>query len=730
MPLYQPTAEELQALVEDAKTRAGDDAALADSYLFHALYHHKDGLYPRRGRKAEWKLEAGEWVRYRRNLSTREWIEAFFPIRTKAGLIVKMVMNPGQRRLWAKVLRMQRAGVPVRILILKARKIGFCVSPTTPVLTADMRWVPIDSLHPGDEIVGVDETIPGGKGACRRMRRSIVEAKREIVSRALRVVTDHGEIVVTPEHRLLAKQRNGLMQQWREAKDFKVGDRLRRIATPWAPGSFEDGWFGGMIDGEGHVRRSSLAITQKPGAVLDAAEQYLSSRGYTYHIQKQGSGRGFALKSGEIAEKASQIVIHRMDEMMRCIGQSRPIRYVNGTWWEGKEFPGKRIGAQWDTIISIEEMPEQRMVDIQTSTKTFIANGIVSHNSSEVQAIMYEGILRGEHVRGLIVADKHETSQVLLQIASLARTTMEKTVDVAGRPVPWNFKLTSKASYSIAWDRPINGEIKITSAETDSPGRGMTPTMIHESEVAWFKDAAATEASVMSALPSLPGTMAFKESTANTDTGKFRDDFWDAWKHRETPIHARQSPWDAMFFAWYEDPDYAWTRSYGMGRPLPASMSKEILDTLTKEEEWLLQQKYLRRWAPTDEWEQYRVWDKWRLVIQDGKIVGKERDQTGVKMAKGVLTWRRKGVGMQPVTVDQLAWRRLKIVDADFGGDMDLFNREMPAKPEDAFMASGSPVFDPKTLNQYIDKLPGYPPLFRGYVSDDDTDTEGGAVAV
>lgn len=463
MPLYQPTGEELQALVEDAKARAGDDAALADSYLFHALYHHKDGLYPRRGRKAEWKLEAGEWVRYRRNLSRREWIEAFFPIRTKAGLIVKLTMNPGQRRLWSKILRLERAGVPVRVLILKARKIGF---------------------------------------------------------------------------------------------------------------------------------------------------------------------------------------------------------------------------------------------------------------STLVQAIMFEALLRGEHFRGLIVADKHDTSQVLLQIASVARTMMEKTRDAADRPVPWNFKLTSKASYSIAWDRPISGEIKITSAETDSPGRGMTPTMIHESEVAWFKDAAATEASVMSALPSLPGTYAFKESTANTDTGKFRDDFWRAWAQRETPIVERGDPWDAMFFAWYEDPDYCWTRSYGMGRPLPAAKLKEILDTLDKEEDWLLKQTYLRRWSPTDEWEQYRVWDKWRLVMQDGKIVGTERDQTGVKMAKGMLTWRRKGVGMQPVTVDQLAWRRLKIVDADFGGDMDLFNREMPSRPELAFMASGSPVFDPATLNEYLTKLPEMPVLFRGFVSD------------
>ena len=45
-------------------------------------------------------------------------------------------------------------------LILKARQIGFCVDPSTRVLTADLRWVCIADLAEGDEIISVIAVRP------------------------------------------------------------------------------------------------------------------------------------------------------------------------------------------------------------------------------------------------------------------------------------------------------------------------------------------------------------------------------------------------------------------------------------------------------------------------------------------------------------------------------------------------------------------------------------------
>lgn len=48
-------------------------------------------------------------------------------------------------------------------------------------------------------------------------------------------------------------------------------------------------------------------------------------------------------------------------------------------------------------------------------------------------------------------------------------------------------------------------------------------------------------------------------------------------------------------------------------------------------------------------------------------------------------------------TLDQLHWRRDKIATT-FRGNIDLFHQEYPTTPEEAFLASGRPVFDHKVL--------------------------------
>lgn len=455
MPHWLPSDDEIAALESRARS-AG--TTLRDNVLFSLLYHHKNGLYPRRGKKALWEQDpqTGEWTRLKRTLSRREWIEQFFPVRTLTGAIVRLKLNPTQRRMECWILRMERAGVPTRMIILKARKMGI---------------------------------------------------------------------------------------------------------------------------------------------------------------------------------------------------------------------------------------------------------------STYVQAVMFEMNLRGEHMRGLIVADNGDRAALLLQIANVARTQMERERMSDGRSVPWNFRLPSKATYSMVWDRPMYCEVKITSAETDNPGRGMTPSIVHLSETAFWQDAAKAQASVMSGLPSLPGTMAFDESTANGASGKYHDDFWRAWRTRDEPLRERTELWQAVFFAWFEDPNYHWTKSYGLGRELTHKMEVDIQMSLTDEERWLLKQTYTRRWSPSDEWEHKIVWDIWELVIENGKIVGtKETYKAGRRV------WRRKGVGKQPVTLDQLAWRRAKIVDKECAGNLDIFNREYPSRPEVAFLATGRPVFDPNVMELLSKNVGEIKPLFTGFL--------------
>ena len=62
------------------------------------------------------------------------------------------------------------------------------------------------------------------------------------------------------------------------------------------------------------------------------------------------------------------------------------------------------------------------------------------------------------------------------------------------------------------------------------------------------------------------------------------------------------------------------------------------------------------------------------------------------------------------LTLEQLYWRRWTI--ADLRGDVELFRQEYPATPEEAFIVSGSPIFNRQALREMAIKCTE--PFFRG----------------
>lgn len=76
-------------------------------------------------------------------LNAGEYIETFLKIRDKEGNIVPLVMNKPQRKLYELIREEWRAGKPVRIIILKARQMGFSTLTEAVIffLTVTARYV-------------------------------------------------------------------------------------------------------------------------------------------------------------------------------------------------------------------------------------------------------------------------------------------------------------------------------------------------------------------------------------------------------------------------------------------------------------------------------------------------------------------------------------------------------------------------------------------------------------
>lgn len=261
---------------------------------------------------------------------------------------------------------------------------SFCLDPETPVLTADLEWVPIRKLTSGDKVVGFDE-YPARKGTQRKMREAEVLRVWHVRKRALRLVFDDGSnVVCSPEHRWLFKDfGKGGGYLWREAEKLRVGSRIRHLVDPWEEDrSWDSGYLAGFYDGEGCVSGWSgragneVFFSQNEGPVLDRVLGILQAKGFDpQHYTNSG-------------KTCQQWSLGGMVDSMAFLGSIRPSRLMvkQRSVWEGVAprgglTPSGQVRKDaFKTIVRVEELPEQDLVDIETTTHTFIANGLFSHN--------------------------------------------------------------------------------------------------------------------------------------------------------------------------------------------------------------------------------------------------------------------------------------------------------------------------------------------------------------
>ena len=265
--------------------------------------------------------------------------------------------------------------------LIKAKQIGICLDPATLILTSDLRWVTLDTVQIGDILIGVDEFAEGGKGKRRHMKRCEVLSKSDVESEAYLIKTTKGDIIATGGHRFLADAGKGWVTKWRSIEKAKrvdgklrPGYKIRMITQPWGEATYEDGWFGGMLDGEGCLRKrrsgGELIVSQSPGTVLHRCSTYLNK--YPHYATRKVKT---ATSLGGVVYNLS---VGSLSSIFEIVGKCRPSRFVRETyWWEGKALPNQT----WGEILSIKPLGTRRMIDLMTSTGTFIANGFVSHNS-------------------------------------------------------------------------------------------------------------------------------------------------------------------------------------------------------------------------------------------------------------------------------------------------------------------------------------------------------------
>ncbi|MBM4269315.1 MAG: PA0069 family radical SAM protein [Deltaproteobacteria bacterium] len=258
---------------------------------------------------------------------------------------------------------------------------SYCLGPDTPVLHADMVWKPIGDVQVGDTLIGFDEYPTPGRP--RRLRPSVVErvwwSKRE----TLRLVTGSREVVTTAEHRWLQAR----TFRWSRTRELAAGSNLRVLPVAGGEREGEDyraGYVAGTSPGDGTTERSTreyrrgfvAGFFDAEGSSGDSLRISQVDRGALERVRSYAAALGFQLQMEPREGCASALrLVGSLAERMRFFGVFRPAIRRKIDWVFGHEPP-----TTPEAIERIEPGPPRDVVDIQTSTRTFYAAGLATHN--------------------------------------------------------------------------------------------------------------------------------------------------------------------------------------------------------------------------------------------------------------------------------------------------------------------------------------------------------------
>jgi len=194
-------------------------------------------------------------------------------------------------------------------------------------------------------------------------------------------------------------------------------------------------------------------------------------------------------------------------------------------------------------------------------------------------------------------------------------------------------------------------EIHVDTANNLSSGRSFTYQYMHCSEIAFWSHADINYTGLNQSIPLLPNTMQFNESTANGIGNYFHQMWTEAVEDKDKP----GSLIYPIFLGWHENPEYA----------------MEIED-----------------------YENFKVGqDHW---VEEFAL------KTTFNLTHEQLKWRR--------TIIETNWKAESI-----DRRKELFKQEYPATPNEAFLASGEPVFDSLILYRRYEEEDKAKNLYKKY---------------
>lgn len=272
-----------------------------------------------------------------------------------------------------------------------------CIAPETRILTKDLRWIQAKYLLIGDELVGFDEQIgvsgskTNGVGVARQYKNAIVQQIVEKELDCYKLTFDDGtEVICSKEHRWLTGFKQTL--KWMETEKMRVqtGDRagtkvIKPVHVFNEIDSYDAGYLAAAFDGEGCLTQGKikkdrgcgyavrLTVSQNENEMFSEIIRIFKKYGFHYSIS--------VLRSKKYSSPHHVIVIQKRPEIIEIMGKIRPKRLLNKIDFDRWGTMLTRGGVN---LVEKTFIGKHKVIGLKTSTGTFIAEGLASHNSDEM----------------------------------------------------------------------------------------------------------------------------------------------------------------------------------------------------------------------------------------------------------------------------------------------------------------------------------------------------------
>lgn len=213
-----------------------------------------------------------------------------------------------------------------------------------------------------------------------------------------------------------------------------------------------------------------------------------------------------------------------------------------------------RIRTKSGEIVKLEPNYIQRIIiekvlqklENQEPIRFIILKARQQGVSTIVEGLIYWWTITHKGQQSKIIAHNTDTSEYLY---SMFRTFYDNTNEAFKMTTRYNTRNDITFDNEANPERGLKSQIDTATAENSGTGRGQTVQWLHASEVALWPKGQEIVAGLMQAVPYIPNTAIFLESTANG----IGDYFHTTWKAAERD----ESTFEPLFFPWKVHEEYS-----------------------------------------------------------------------------------------------------------------------------------------------------------------------------